>query len=157
MTSRASKRGTMLIKTLCFSLRLIVTDMWCVLFTFMLPFCQMRRMTQLLKVIYGENMYKSKNHPDWVKLAEKPTYPVVPAQGPNECGSYVLRLTRVYDDVRLVERILKSDVMPFVFLLFWYYFLKFTFRSYDNLFLITGLHFFNFFSLLLKIGRRHIF
>ena len=61
-------------------------------------------MTQLLKAIYGEKMYKSKNHPDWVKLAEKPSYPVVPAQGANECGIYVLRVTQLYDGQRLVEK-----------------------------------------------------
>ena len=84
----------------------------CYSYLVLLFFCQMRRMTQLLKAIYGEKMYKSKNHPDWVKLAEKPSYPVVPAQGANECGIYVLRMTQLYDGQRLVEKILKSDVTP---------------------------------------------
>ena len=66
----------------------------------------MRRMTELLKAIYGEKMYKSRNHPDWVKFAEKPSYPVVPAQGANECGIYVLRISQLYDSQRLVEKIL---------------------------------------------------
>ena len=78
----------------------------------------MRRMTQLLKAIYGEKLYNSKNHPDRVKLAEKPSYQVVPVQGPNECGIYVLRLTQVYDSVRLVDKIVKSDVIPSLFLVF---------------------------------------
>ena len=72
-------------------------------------------MTQLLKAIYGEKMYKSRNLPDWVKLAEKPSYPVVPAQGANECGIYVLRMTQLYDGQRLVEKILKSDVTASLF------------------------------------------
>ena len=81
----------------------------------------------MLKAIYGEKMYKSKNHPDWVKLAEKPSYPVVPAQGANECGIYVLRMTQLYDGQRLVEKILKSDVTAS---LFSFHF----FVLYDNLF-----------------------
>ena len=96
-------------------------------------------MTQLLKAIYGEKMYKSRNLPDWVKLAEKPSYPVVPAQGANECGIYVLRMTQLYDGQRLVEKILKSDVTAS---LFSFYF----FVLYDNLFLITCLHLFSFFQ-----------
>ena len=73
----------------------------------------------MLKAMYGEKVYKSKNHPDWVKLAEKPSYPVVPAQGANECGIYVLRVTQLYDGQHLVEKIIKTDVKPFsVFLLF---------------------------------------
>ena len=96
-------------------------------------------MTQLLKAIYGEKMYKSKNHPDWVKLAEKPSYPVVPAQGANECGIYVLRMTQLYDGQRLVEKILKSDVTAS---LFSFHF----FVLYDDLFLITFLHLFSFFQ-----------
>ena len=95
-------------------------------------------MTQLLKVIYGEKMYKSKNHPDWVKLAEKPSYPVVPAQGANECGIYVLRVTQLYDGQRLVEKILKSDVIAS---LFYFYF----FVLYDNLFFNHWSTFFVFF------------
>ena len=87
----------------------------------------MGRMTQLLKVIYGEKMYKSRNHPDWVKLAEKPSYPVVPAQGAKECGIYVLSMTQLYDGQRLVEKILKSDVTASMFS---FYF----FVLYDNLF-----------------------
>ena len=78
----------------------------------------MRRITQLLKAIYGEKMYKSRNHPDWVKLAENPSYPVMPAQGANECGIYVLRMTKLYDSQCLVEKIVKSDVIPSLFLLF---------------------------------------
>jgi hypothetical protein len=88
----------------------------------------MRRMTQLLKTIYGEKLYNSKNHPNWVKLAEKPSYPAVPAQGPNECGIYVLRLAQVYDGVRLVDRIIKSDVIPYLFLIFCYHFFYFYFH-----------------------------
>ena len=83
-------------------------------------------MTQLLKAIYGEKMYKSKNLPDWVKLAEKPSYPVVPAQGANECGIYVLRMTQLYDGQRLVEKILKSDVTASLFS-FHFFVLAFTF------------------------------
>ena len=113
--------------------------MVCVIFTLCLLFLPMRRISQLLKAIYGEKVYKSKNHPDWVKLAEKPSYPVVPAQGANECGIYVLRVTQLYDGQRLVEKILKSDVTAS---LFSYYF----FVLYDNLFLITCLHLFSFFS-----------
>ena len=85
----------------------------------------------MLKAINGEKMYKSKNHPDWVKLAEKPSYPVVPAQGANECGIYVLRMTQLYDGQRLVERIMKSYVTPSLFssfsCYFFYYFHFFTF------------------------------
>ena len=90
-------------------------------------------MTQLLKAIYGEKVYKSKNHPDWVKLVEKPSYLVVPAQGANECGIYVLRVTQLYDGQHLVEKIIKTDVKPSLFfffsLLFFYYFYLFTFCS----------------------------
>ena len=75
----------------------------------------MGTMTQLLKAIYGEKMYKSRNLPDWVKLAEKPSYPVMPARGANECGIYVLRMAQLYDGQRLVEKILKSDVTPSLF------------------------------------------
>ena len=92
---------------------LLICDMC--YFTLCCPFCQMRRMTQLLKAIYGEKLYKSKNHPDWVKLAEKPSYPIVPVQGANECGIYVLRMTQLYDGQRLVEKILKSDVTASLF------------------------------------------
>ena len=49
----------------------------CYSYLVLLFFCQMRRMTQLLKEIYGEKMYKSRNLPDWVKLAEKPSYPTL--------------------------------------------------------------------------------
>ena len=114
----------------------------------------MRRMTQLLKAIYGEKLYYSKNHPDWVKLAEKPSYPAVPAQGPNECGIYVLRLTQVYDGLCLVERIVKSDVIPYLLLLFLLLFLFdfFTFCSYDNLFLITDMHFLIFLACYWRLG-----
>ena len=94
-------------------------------------------MTQLLKAIYGEKMYKSRNHPDWVKLAEKPSYPVVPAQGANECGIYVLRMTQLYDGQHLVEKILKSDVTASVFSFHF-------FVLYDNLLFNHCLHFFNF-------------
>ena len=97
----------------------------------------MGRMTQLLKAIYGEKMYKSRNHPDWVKLAEKPSYPVVPAQGANECGIYVLRMAQLYDGQCLVEKILKSDVTASLFS-FYFFFL------YDNLLFNQCLHFFNF-------------
>ena len=85
-------------------------------------FCQIRRMAQRLKAIYGEKFYKSKNHPDWVKLAEKPSYLVVPAQGANECGIYFLRLTQLYDGQRLVEKIIKTDVTPSLFSSFSCYF-----------------------------------
>ena len=71
----------------------------------------------MLKAFYDEKMYNSKNHPDWVKLAEKPSYPIVPAQGTNECGIYVLRVTQLYDGQRLVDKIVKSDVIPSLFLL----------------------------------------
>ena len=83
----------------------------------------MRRMTQLLKAIYGEKMCKSKNDPDWVKLAEKPSYLVVPAQGANECGIYVLRVMQLYDGQCLVEKIIKTDVTPSLFSSFSCYFL----------------------------------
>ena len=107
----------------------------------------MRRMTQLLKAIYGEKMYKSKNYPDWVKLAEKPSYPVVPAQGANECGIYVLRMMQLYDGQCLVEKILKSDVTPSMFSYFSCYFFNyfkfFTFLFFmTTFFSITGLHLF---------------
>ena len=132
--------------------------MVCVIFTLCFLFCQMRRMTQLLKAIYGEKMYKSKNHPDCVKLAEKPSYPVVPAQVANECRIYVLRVMQLYDGQRLVEKIIKTDVTPSLFssfsCYFFYYFTFSLFLLYDNLFLITFLHLFSFFSLPLKIGRR---
>ena len=62
----------------------------------------------------------------------------MPAQGANECGIYVLRMTQLYHCQRLVEKILKSDVTAS---LFSFHF----FVLYDNLFLITGLHFFFFF------------
>ena len=120
----------------------------------------MRRMTQLLKAIYGEKMYKSRNHPDWVKLAEKPSDQVMPVQGANECGIYVLRLTQLYDGQRLVERIIKSDVTPSLFshfsCYFFYYFTFSLFVLYDNLIFNLWSTFFLifFFSLLLKIGRR---
>ena len=132
----------------------------CVILTLCFFFCQMRRMTQLLKAIYGEKMYKSRNLPDWVKLAEKPSYPVVPAQGANECGIYVLRMTQLYDGQRLVEKILKSDVTPSLFssfsCYFFYYFTFSLFVLYDNLIFNLWSTFFLifFFSLLLKIGRR---
>ena len=104
-------------------------------------------MTQLLKAIYGEKMYKSKNHPDWVKLAEKPSYPVVPAQGANECGIYVLRVTQLYDDRRLVEKIIETDIKPslffFFFLLLFLLFLPFHFLFFMTIFLFNQcLHFF---------------
>ena len=62
----------------------------------------MRRMAQLLKASYSEKLHNCKNHLDWVKLGEKPSYTVMPALGPNEIGIYVLSLTQVYDSVRLV-------------------------------------------------------
>ena len=92
----------------------------------------------MLKAIYGEKMYKSKNHPDWVKLVEKPSYPVVPAQGANECEIYVLRVTLLYDGQRLVEKIIKTDVTPSLFssfpCYFFYYFTFSLFVLYDNLY-----------------------
>ena len=94
----------------------------CYSYLVLLFFCQMRRMTQLMKEIYGEKMCKSKNHPDWVKLAEKHSYLVVPAQGANECGIYVLRMTQLYDGQRLVEKIIKTDVTPSLFSSFSCYF-----------------------------------
>ena len=102
-----------------------------------------------MKVIFGEKMYKSKNHPDCVKLAEKPSYPVVPAQGANECGIYVLRLTQLYDGQRLVEKIIKSDVTPSLFSSFSCYFfliiLPFHFLFFMTTFLFNHcLHFLNF-------------
>ena len=112
----------------------------------------MRRMTQLLKAIYGEKMYKSKNHPDWVKLAEKPSYPVVPAQGANECGIYVLRMTQLYDGQRLVEKIIKTDVTPSLFSSFSCYFFYYFNFFFTFLFLMTTFYlitvciFFNFLS-----------
>ena len=103
-----------------FEYQLLIRD---VCYSYLVLFIwQMRRMTQLLKAIYGEKMYKSRNHPDWVKLAEKPSYPVVPAQGANECGIYVLRMTQLYDGQRLVEKIIKTDVTPSLFSCFSCYF-----------------------------------
>ena len=75
-----------------------------------------------MKAVCGEKLYNSKKHPDWVKLAEKPYYPVVAEQGTNECGIYALRLSQLYDGVHIVERIVKSDEILSVFLLLCYYF-----------------------------------
>ena len=106
----------------------------CYSYLVLIFFCQMRRMTQLLKAIYGEKMYKSKNHPDWVKLVEKPSYPVVAAQGANECRIYVLRLTQLYDGQRLVEKIIKFDVTPSLFSsLSCYFFLLFYLFTFCSL------------------------
>ncbi|KAI4977849.1 hypothetical protein ZWY2020_014403 [Hordeum vulgare] len=48
--------------------------------------CEMRRMTQLMKVVYSQKAYTIEKHPDWVKMAEKPNYLVVAEEGPNDFG-----------------------------------------------------------------------
>ena len=75
----------------------------------------MIRMTTLMKKVYGEKEYNEKESVDWVDVSKKSSFLGTPAQGPNECGFFVLKMAQFYDGRSFVVMFEKHNVILHLF------------------------------------------
>src|ERR1041385_1779657 len=78
-------------------------------------FQQMIRMTALMKKVYGEKEYNKKESVDWVDVSKKASFLGTPAQGPNECGFFVLKMAQFYHGSSFVVKFEKCNVILHIF------------------------------------------
>ena len=68
-----------------------------------------------MKKVYGEKEYNKKESADWVDVSKKASFLGTPAQGPNECGFFVLKMAQFYDGRSFVVKFEKRNVILHLF------------------------------------------
>ena len=78
---------------------------------FLFLFLQISRMVALIKHVYGvADFNKYNGNIQWEVVADRCSYPKTPAQGPNECGFYALRMCATYGGDKIADNIKNQDV-----------------------------------------------
>jgi hypothetical protein len=67
-------------------------------------------MVAVMKEVYGEAAFNKHNVVNWEMAADRCNFAKMPEQGANECGFYALKVPRVFDGLKFVEKIVKKDV-----------------------------------------------
>jgi hypothetical protein len=67
-------------------------------------------MVAVMKEVYGEAAFNKHNVVNWEMDADRCNFAKMPEQGANECGFYALKVPRVFDGIKFVEKIAKKDV-----------------------------------------------